>query len=76
MYGEFEEDHKPTIAVDFALKALNCEGKTIRVQLWVELSYLLMMLVFPVAGSPKTRTFSTFGSDMKFYNRSYCRAFY
>ena len=34
VYGEFSEDHKPTIAVDFALKALTFEGKTIRIQLW------------------------------------------
>lgn len=34
VYGEFSEDHKPTIAVDFALKALTFQGKTIRIQLW------------------------------------------
>lgn len=34
VYGEFSEDHKPTIAVDFALKALTFDGKTIRIQLW------------------------------------------
>lgn len=34
VYGEFSEDHKPTIAVDFALKALTFNGKTIRIQLW------------------------------------------
>ena len=34
VYGEFSEDHKPTIAVDFALKALTFNGQTIRIQLW------------------------------------------